>query len=342
MIIGTAYAASADAGDATSIMAGVIAKFIAQIPLWIMAVIVVFISVAAAKYISNVLTSAVHKRIEYSTNHDEMMMLVHKMTMIFIISMGVFIAMKIVGLLDSISWIMTALVAGIGFSIKDILGNFLAGIAVILQDKIHIGDVIKITGELGKVTDIGIRATIIETFDGQQILVPNLDIVTNLVTIFTANENRRVTVDVGVSYGSDITLAKQLMEQVAREHIAGFLPDMPISILVNNMEDSSIKLSLKFWINQHNTSFLDITSDAYQLVKEAFDSNGIDIPFPQRTLHFAGDNTPKIKPVRPVAEPTPAAPVVEPTPAAPVVESTPVQAPMSPVSEVAVPQNPAV
>jgi small-conductance mechanosensitive channel len=298
-------AAAGETEQAENVILDVFTGMFQQIPLWILGIIVIIVSVMIAKIISNAVVENMHKRIEYSQNHDEMIQLVHRISMIVVISFGTFIAMKIIGLVDSISWMMTAMVAGLGFSLQGVLGNFLAGVAIILQDKIHVGDIIQVGGDLnapknigvGKVVNIGSRATTIESFDGYDVMIPNLDVITQNVIIYTSHETRRIMINVGVDYKSDMNQVKQIIKNAILQMDA-VLKDKPIDVFVMSMDDNAISMSTKFWVNQKHCSYFDVFSDANQIITEALIKNNIEIPFPQRVVHMESEQKKTIsKPV---------------------------------------------
>lgn len=274
--------------QATSPVAEAIAAFFHQIPFYIAAVLVMCGFWFVAKLAAAIATRAVHSRLQYSTNHDELLLVVNRTAFFGTLLLGFIIAMRVAGLLEGMGFVLTALVAGIGFALQGVLGNFFAGVAIALQNKIHLGDVIKIDTLMGKITYIGARSTTVQSFDGYDIIVPNMDLISKQVSVFTSNENRRVTLTIGIEYAADAKKARDVMTQLLKSGtIAGVLQDQPIAVLMSDMAESSVNFSVKFWINQKKTPLVGVKASALQLLRDALLAEGIGIAFPQRTLHFA-------------------------------------------------------
>lgn len=182
--------------------------------------------------------------------------------------------------------VFAALGLGIGFAFKDIISNFMAGVIVLLQEKINIGDLIRVGTEgekvFGTVMDITGRATILHAFNGTEIIVPNADIISKQVTCFNTNPFRRIDFAVGISFGSDIEKARQLALE-AMKHIEGIEVQPEPSVIATRFLDSAVELKVRFWV-QSRSGWIKVRTEVIRKVKEAFDQNGITIPFPIRTL----------------------------------------------------------
>jgi len=140
---------------------------------------------------------------------------------------------------------------------------------------------------MGKVMSINMRDTIILTFQGQTVIVPNKDIFQNSLENFTLSGKRRFELTVGVSYGDDLEKVKQVALQAVKK-ISVLDPEEPPRVFFESFADSSINFILQIWINStEQPIFLQGRSEAIMLLKNAFDENGISIPFPIRTLDFA-------------------------------------------------------
>lgn len=175
----------------------------------------------------------------------------------------------------------------IGFALQDISKNFVAGILLLWQQPFNIDDVISVAGYTGKVTDVSIRATELRTFDGLQVLVPNAEVYTSPITNFTKAAVRRLALRIGVSYTTDLDKATR----VALEAVSA-LPDVlgdeqAPSVVFDNFGDSSIDFTLFYWIDTEATPFGIAQDQGVKAVKTAFEREGIDIPFPVRTMVMA-------------------------------------------------------
>jgi small-conductance mechanosensitive channel len=177
----------------------------------------------------------------------------------------------------------------IGFAFRDVLQNFLVGILLLINEPFSIGDQIIVNnGQFeGTVEDIDGRATIIRTYDGRRVVVPNADLYTGTVTVNTAFDRRRVDYDVAISYGSDIDLARRIILEAIREaDVETVLLSPPPQVYLTELGDFGVTLRLRWWISPplyHD--FIDsrdrILSSVMRRIAE---TDGVSIPFPTRTV----------------------------------------------------------
>lgn len=174
----------------------------------------------------------------------------------------------------------------IGFAFRDILQNFLAGILILLTEPFRIDDQIVFGEYEGTVEDIHTRATAIRTYDGRRVVIPNGMLFTNVVTVNTAFARRRLEYDIGIGYGDDIVRAKQLiLEAIAG--VAGVLNDPRPDVLTHELADNSVVLRARWWIEPpRRADVLDFRDRVLTAVKQSFDINGIDMPFPTQVVLF--------------------------------------------------------
>ncbi len=174
----------------------------------------------------------------------------------------------------------------VGFAFRDVFQNFLAGLIILLTDAFKIGDQIIVESEdlEGTVTDIQTRATTISTYDDREIIIPNATLFTNPVTINTATQKLRSEQVVGISYDSDIDTACDLIED-AMQQIDGVLPDPAPDVLVDELAESSVNLRARWWTDARRSNVTKTKSAVVRRIKYTLDENGIDIPFPIRTLY---------------------------------------------------------
>lgn len=181
----------------------------------------------------------------------------------------------------------------IGFATKDMLSDLLAGIMLFFDRPFKIGHVINM-GELwGTVQDIGLRSTKVKTFDGKFVTIPNRKVAESVVTNVSVYEGRRLELEVGVSYDTDLGKARGALERAVRKmEKAGKIKEEPkTKILLEGFGDSSIKFKLLFWYNpeytrEHSLWFSEVRGDLVEAIKREFDKSGITIPFPQRDVHL--------------------------------------------------------
>lgn len=203
-----------------------------------------------------------------------------------ILTMGFFAILKILGFqLKQLTLLGGALSVGIGFGLQAIVNNFASGLILLFERPIKVGDTIEIGEELGEVKNMGLRATIIETFDNAEIVIPNSDLVTGQVTNWTlAGRQVRVKIPVGVAYGTDVDKVIEILTQCAKENPMVLSTPKPLALFLA-FGESSLDFELRVWIPE----FLDklqALSDLNREIESEFADQGIEIPFPQTDLHL--------------------------------------------------------
>ena len=173
----------------------------------------------------------------------------------------------------------------IGVSLKDQLSNLAAGVLIVIFRPFGRGDVVEVGGQTGTVLDITLVNTRIRTANNHEIIIPNGDIMTNSSTNYTSLPTRRVDVLVGIGYHSDIQKAREAMLSVASHHDKILKHPAP-NVRVTALSESSVDLTLYVWTE--NNDWFDVQCDLLEKVKYAFDEAGVDIPFPNRTVHIQG------------------------------------------------------
>jgi small-conductance mechanosensitive channel len=208
---------------------------------------------------------------------------------ILILSAGLFVALDILHLDKA----LTSLLAGagivglvLGFAFQDISANFIAGIIIAIRKPIRIGDIVNSNGYEGIVSDIDLRSTVIRTFQGLHVIMPNREVLQNPVTNFTKTHDRRIDLEVGISYGDDLEKVKEVTLNAVRK-LDNLLPNKEVQLYYKEFGDSSINFLVMFWIRYPDESkFLEARSTAIMNIKKAYNENDITIPFPIRTLDF--------------------------------------------------------
>lgn len=182
-----------------------------------------------------------------------------------------------------------ALFVGLGFALQYLFQDIISGILIILDQSLHVGDIIEVDDKVGKVLEIRLRTTRAITRDDKVVVIPNHIFLTNSIFNYTQNhKTTREKVSVGVSYSSDILLVTQILETVADQQ-KGVLKNPKPFVLFDNFGDSSLDFSLHFSIND---SFTDpkLKSEIRYKIAAAFKENDISIPFPQRDVHLYKHN----------------------------------------------------
>ena len=203
-----------------------------------------------------------------------------------ILTIGFIIMLRVLGFqLNQLTLLGGALGVGVGFGLQAIVNNFASGLILLFERPIKVGDTIQIGTEWGEVKQLGLRATIIQTFDNAEIVVPNSDLITGQVTNWTLGDRRvRVKVPVGVAYGTDVSKVMKILISCGEANPMVLSSPKP-SALFLAFGASSLDFELRVWIPE----FLDkmqILSDLNQDIDNEFELNNIEIPFPQSDLHL--------------------------------------------------------
>lgn len=189
--------------------------------------------------------------------------------------------------LQKIALVAGALSVGIGFGLQSIVSNFVSGLILLTERPIRVGDWIVVKGEEGFVRRIRVRATEVETFERASVIIPNSDLISGVVKNWThGNVLGRLIVKVGVGYDSDPVLVRDLLLAVAGEH-PSLLKDPAPTVLFMAFGDSALEFELRCIVRDVQQS-LSVRSDINFAILARFRAAGIEIPFPQRTVHLVG------------------------------------------------------
>lgn len=210
----------------------------------------------------------------------------------FLVTIGFILALLVSGIpIDRLTIILGALSVGIGFGLQNIVNNLISGIILIFEKPIQVGDLVELQQYTGFVKDIGIRSSIIRTYDGAEVIVPNGNLVSQEVINWTlSNRQRRVEIRVGVAYGSDVKKVTEVLTNVLESHEKVMKYPTP-AVLLDGFGDSSVDFRLLFWTSDID-NWLRTRSDLSTSIYNALDEAGISIPFPQRDLHIVSWEAP--------------------------------------------------
>jgi small-conductance mechanosensitive channel len=215
---------------------------------------------------------------------------ISKLSHYTIIGLGIMIAVAAAGIdLSSLALLAGALGVGIGFGLQGIVNNFVSGLILIFERPIQVGDTITLDTLSGTVRNIGIRSSMVRSFEGADVIVPNGDLIASRVVNWTLSDRlRRIEIQVGVAYGSDPHQVKEILLTVAREQPDCIENPKPY-VLFETFGDSALEFILRFWTSNYS-DWLDIRSDATFAVHDALQAAGIVIPFPQRDVHIRSED----------------------------------------------------
>lgn len=204
----------------------------------------------------------------------------------FLVVVGLLVAMNLMGIrLESFLVLGGALGVGIGFGLQHVANNFISGLILLFERPVKVGDTVVVDKEWGKVKRIGLRSTIIETFDRSELIVPNSQLVSNTVTNWTlSNPMARVRIQVGVAYGTNIPSALALLRKAAEGNPRVLKEPTPAAYF-SRFGDSAVELELHAWVADVKERLL-AQSEIGLAIQNLFEEAGVEIPFPQRDLHI--------------------------------------------------------
>jgi small conductance mechanosensitive channel len=210
-----------------------------------------------------------------------------KLTLAGIVFIAVAIGFAIAGfgnLLTSLATVAAALTLAIGFASQDVIGNLVAGVFLISDPKIRIGDWVEWSDNKGIIEDISFRVTRVRTFNNELITVPNSDLVNTAVTNPVAKDKLRIPFTFGVGYEDDLDHAQEVIIEEAENHDE-ILDEPAPTTRVTELADSYVGIQSRFWIDTPSRSdFAKIRSEYVQAVKERCDAEGIEMPYPYQEL----------------------------------------------------------
>lgn len=258
---------------------------IQMLPNLAVAIIILIVFVLIGKLVRK----AVTKLLEKTTKNRTIINLLETVVGVLVVGVGVLFALQVLQLEDTVTSILAG--AGIiglalGFAFQDIASNFISGVMLSVRHPFGIGDIIETNGYYGTVHKLNLRNTILKIPQGQIVYIPNKSVFDNPLKNFTRGRERRIELECGVSYGDDLEKARDITIEAIKS-LDNYDDSRDVEFYYTEFGGSSINFQVRFWVDFHkNTDFWNPQSDAIIAIKKAFDENGIDIPFPIRTLDF--------------------------------------------------------
>ena len=222
------------------------------------------------------------------SDHEALNEIIRKLVRFAVMVAGLLIALNVLQLDEAATTFLAG--AGIvglalGFAFQDITANFIAGVAMAIKRPMRIGDLIETNDVTGTVKQIELRSTWLETLDGRIVMIPNRKIYEEKLSNLSRKGERRMELQVGVSYGDDLAVVKKVAT-AALETVQPRL-DRPVDVFFQAFGESSVDFCAHVWIPfRTQRDMLAAQSAAVMAIHKAFGENGITIPFPIRTLDF--------------------------------------------------------
>jgi small conductance mechanosensitive channel len=253
----------------------------------LLAALVIFV---AALVLAGLLSRTVRRQLKRREVDSELTLLMGQITRWGIVVLGIMIALQQVDF--DLSAFLTGLgILGftVGFAIQDVSKNFVAGLLLLLQQPFDIGDTVEVAGFGGTVMTIDLRATLLRTFDGRHLLVPNADVFTNAIINYSQTPRRRIQLTAGVAYESDLD-AVEATALATIADIEGVLEEPAPAIVFDNFGESSVDFSLYYWVDANLPGVWGGTNAGVKAIKQAFEVANIEIPYPIRVVHMSGQS----------------------------------------------------
>ncbi len=273
-----------DIGPAWEKINAIINGAIATLPNLILAIVVFAFALMLSRWAKRLIIRFYGKR----QRHQNLGIVLGRLTQWLVISFTLLVTLSIVlpsfHARDLIQILGISGVA-IGFAFRDILQNFLAGILLLLAQPFKLGDEISVSNYEGVVQEIQTRATLIKTYDGYLVVIPNATIYTQSVKIFNAYDVRRTAIDIGIGYGDDIDEARRLIVEALSE-VEGVLSDPPPSVVATTFADSSVTLRARWWTGSRRADMMRVRDRVIPAVRRKLGENGIDLPYPTQQVLF--------------------------------------------------------
>ena len=260
-------------------------ELIKLLPNILLATVILVLGFFIAKWIKNFVSKVVHKFLPNVTLGNLFTSVVY----IFFLAVTVFAALSILQLSKAVTSILAGagiLGLGLAFAFQDIAANFISGIFISFRKPLHMGDIVKIKDYMGKVEEINLRDTVLRTFQGQMVIIPNKDVFQNPIENFSLLGKRRMDLSIGVSYGDDLDKVKEVTLKTVKgiEHLS---KEDEVTMFYTKFDESTINFVLRLWVNSpEQIAYLETCSEAMMLIKKAYDENDIMMPSPVRTLDF--------------------------------------------------------
>jgi len=244
----------------------------------VFAVIILIVGLWAIKFIVNLIKKTMEKKgvdraiISFSTNLLSILLKI--VLLISIAGTFGFETTTLVGMLSALAF-------AIGLALQGSLSNFAAGVMILLFKPFKIGDYVEAGGHDGTVQEIEIFNTILATVDNKKIIVPNSQVYSSSITNYSHYDKRRVDLEIGVDYDSDIKQVKESLENICNNHKL-IHKDPPPFVRLGALADSSINFKIRVWTDTPN--YWGVYFDLTETIKESFDKENIEFPYPHVTI----------------------------------------------------------
>lgn len=251
----------------------------------IRALTILFIGIAIAKLVSATLVKLIHSKID---SHQAM--LIRRGSYYLILLLFLISALKELGFdLSVLLGAAGILTVAIGFASQTSASNLISGLFLVAERPFSVGDIIRVGTTTGEVLSIDLLSVKLRTFDNLFVRLPNESLIKSEVTTLTRFPIRRIDILVGVAYREDLKTVRDILFEVAEKNPLCLEEPKPVYNF-QGFGDSSLNIQFSVWAKREN--FLNLKNSIHEEIKNAFDANGIEIPFPHRTLYTGSATEP--------------------------------------------------
>ena len=248
-----------------------------------LALLLGFITVVGARNIPGLMEISVLQRLPLE---NSVRYAIKTLTSYVIVLLGVALAFQAISIgWSKVQWLATALMFGLAFGLQEIFANSMAGLILLFEQPIRVGDVITVDDITGVVSRMRIRATTITNWDRKEYVIPNKEFITGRVLNWTlTDKTNRIVIHVGIAYGANVEQAKDRLLQICRDHPL-VLEDPPPLVTLEGFGDNTLNLVVRTYLPDL-THRLSVTDELHTAFEADFREHGIEIAFPQRDLHI--------------------------------------------------------
>lgn len=258
-----------------------------NLPNILLAILVIIVGVIVTRFTKKYINRLSHRMVPDSTVAG----LISSFLTVVLVLAFLFLTLSVLEL----TGVVTSILAGagvvglaIGLAFQDPILNLFSGIMLSIRSIFREGDLVEMSGFLGKVTEVNLRYTHLHTLQGQDVIIPNKTVVQEPIKNYTKLRMRRVDLSCGVSYGDDLEKVRDLTIRAIKDNVP-YDKNKDVQLFFNEFGNSSINYTLRFWLDQQKSGqadYLSAQSEAIIAIKRVYDDNDIMIPFPIRTLDF--------------------------------------------------------
>jgi small conductance mechanosensitive channel len=251
---------------------------------WAGQIAVALVIYIVGKWISRAITKSLRKLMEARELDPTLVNFLSNLVYAILLTAVVLAALDTLGLpVTSLVAVVGAAGLAIGLALKDSLGNFAAGVMLVMFRPFSKGDFVEVAGVSGKVDEVRIFSTILTTSDNKQVIIPNGLVAADTITNYTAKEKRRVDMVFGVGYDDDLKVARDVLTRVCSAH-PKVLDDPELNVFVLNLGASSVDFAVRPWVATED--YWTVWGDIMEQAKVELEAAGCSIPYPQQDVYM--------------------------------------------------------